>query len=99
MDNKFLDSIGLKYLWKKILQLLDQKLDSVEAADKSILVASRRNISVKISNESSNALQLKDGLYVPKNHKLIFGAHGEFVYDGTQDVTVPVYDGEYNINN
>lgn len=99
MDNKFLDSIGLKHLWQKILQLLNKKLESVEAADQSINVASGREISAKISSESSNALQLKDGLYAPKNHKLTFGANEAFVYDGTKDVTVPVYDGEYNINN
>lgn len=27
------------------------------------------------------------------NHTLTFGANGEFVYDGSEDVTVPVYTG------
>ena len=29
-------------------------------------------------------------------HSLIFGADGEFVFDGSKDVIVPVYTGQYN---
>ena len=31
-------------------------------------------------------------------HKLIFGADGAYQYDGSADVTVPVYTGEYSSN-
>lgn len=98
MDSKFLDSRGLKHLWSKFRSLLDEKIDSIEAADRSINVTSKRRVSVKISSESTNAIQLKDGLYVPKNHTLTFGAHEDFTYDGTEDVKVPVYDGSYEVN-
>ena len=92
MENKWLDSKGLKHLWEKITALISQKIDSVQARDRSIEVRNKREISVKISEESTNAVQLKDGLYVPKNHKLTLG---EVVYDGSKDVSVPVYDGTY----
>jgi len=29
-------------------------------------------------------------------HSLIFGAYGEYVFDGSRDITVPVYGGQYN---
>lgn len=32
-------------------------------------------------------------------HRLTFGAGGEFVFDGSADVTVPVYTGEYTPGN
>ena len=31
-------------------------------------------------------------------HDLIFGADGEFIYNGSKDVTIPVYQGKINID-
>ena len=31
-------------------------------------------------------------------HSLTFGVNGEYVFDGSADVTVPVYDGEYSMS-
>lgn len=95
---RFLDYSGVETLWQKIRNRYDKKLDSVTNHDDSIEVTSDREISVKISSSEGNLLGVKqDGLYSsqPVLHKLTFGAGGEYVYDGTKDVTVPVYDGEY----
>lgn len=102
-SQKFLDYAGTESLWKRFLSRLNKKLESVTNHDDSIEVTSNREISVKVSVSEGNVLQLKTGaekgLYVPSthtaNHKLIFGAGQAFVYDGTQDVVVPVYLGEY----
>ena len=98
---KFLDYSGVETLWKKIRNRYDKKLDSVTNHDDSIEVTSDREISVKVSSSEGNLLDVKqDGLYsgTPVLHKLTFGAGGEFVYDGTKDITVPVYDGSHEIN-
>ena len=105
VEKKFLDSVGLKYLWEKIKKRYDSKLDSVVGKDNSITVQDSRRIGVKISKATGNTLQLKnkqgeEGLYVPTpptNHKLTFGvAEKQYVYDGSKDVTVPVYTGDIN---
>ena len=31
-------------------------------------------------------------------HKLTFGSHGEYQFDGSEDVTVPTYNGDYIID-
>jgi len=98
----FLDANGVKHLWEKIKKLLDSKLDSVEPKDHSIVVSESNHVGVKISDTEENILQLNDehgeeGLYVPappKPHKLIFGANEEYSYDGSEDITIPVYTGE-----
>ena len=66
-------------------------------------------LNPKISQAEGNILQLKtgegeEGLFVPPCappvlHKLRFGADQVYEYDGTQDVTVPVYMGEVDSNN
>ena len=100
-SNKFLDYSGVETLWRKIRERYDKKLDSVTNHDDSIEVTNGREISVKVSSSETNLLQVKpnEGLYVPnKMHKLTFGAGGEFVYDGSEDITVPVYDGGHDIH-
>jgi len=103
VEKRFLDSIGVRQLWERITQRYDSKLDSIEADDSSVSIKNKNRIKVKISKADDNVLQLKhkqgeEGLYVPsspKNHKLTFGvAEKQYVYDGSEDVTVPVYTGD-----
>lgn len=100
MAEKYLDYSGTDLLWRKILKLLNRKLESIENSDESIKVINNNKVAVNISASETNNLSLtKDGLYVPnKMHKLVFGAHQEFVYDGSEDITVPEYDGTHYIN-
>ena len=67
-NKKFLNSSGVGYLWSKIKERYDSKLDSVSATDDSIAVTGTNSIAVKISTEADNALQVKTtgnkGLYV-----------------------------------
>jgi len=96
----FLDYSGTDELWKRIVKLCNKKLEKVENADDSIVVKDNRKVAVRISESEGNLLQLKsgEGLYVkaPVNHKLTFGAEEEYVYDGSEDITVPVYMGQIN---
>ena len=98
MTEKYLDYSGVELLWQKVKQLTDKKLEEVKADDKSISVRDKNKIAVRISKSEDNLLSLKqDGLYSsrPVLAKLTFGAKEEYTYDGTKDVTVPVYDGKY----
>lgn len=102
MAEKYLDYSGTDLLWRKIIKLLNRKQDRFVAKDDSILL-SNNEISVRISASENNLLTLipGEGLYAQapsKMHKLTFGAGGEFVYDGSEDITVPVYDGTHYIN-
>ena len=99
MAEKYLDYSGTDLLWRKIIKLLNKKIDSVTNSDDSIKVSNNREIAVKISQSENNLLQLKpgEGLYVQgtgKMHVLKFGANQVYEYDGSKDVTVPVYMGE-----
>lgn len=91
---KFVSYTSLEHFWKRITQRYDKKLDSVTNKDETIEVSSDREIAVRVSSAKDNNLENKNGLYVPKNHKLTFG---DKVYDGSEDVNVPVYDGSYEI--
>ena len=98
-NSGWLDYSGAEILWKKICRRFDKKIDSVANHDESIKVKDGREISVKISAAEKNKLSLneekgKEGLYVSPSKKLIFGANQEFVYDGTEEVIIPVYMGE-----
>ena len=96
---KYLNDSGVELLWRKINKLLSRKIESVESANDSISITNKNKISVNISSAEDNLLQLVPGkgLYVPtRMHKLTFGAREEFVYDGSKDITVPVYNGEYH---
>lgn len=49
--------------------------------------------------------KIGDGVHLPRdlpfranNGRLIFGNGGVFQYDGSEDVTVPVYTGHYNVD-
>ena len=109
MANKkesYLNYNGTQWLWDRIRKRYDRKLDSVTWGDPSIIVTDKRKISVRISEAVGNALQLnttpgQQGLYVSNvaeavKHKLKFGADQVYEYDGSKDVTVPVYSGEYD---
>ena len=100
MKEKFLDYSGVEQLWLKIKQLTNKKLENVEPNDESITVTDKNKIAVNISKSEDNLLSLKqDGLFSarPVLCKLTFGAKEEYTYDGTKDVTVPVYDGHYEL--
>jgi len=96
--NRYLDYSGTYELWRRIVKLCDKKLESVTPKDDSIVVTDKNKISVKISKAKNNLIKLKagEGLCVDSlmNHKLTFGADQEYVYDGSEDVTVPVYTGK-----
>lgn len=103
MAEKYLNYSGTDLLWKKLIKLLEKKIDNIESFDDSITVTDKNKLSVNISVSEDNLLKLipGEGLFAQapsKMHKLTFGAGGEFVYDGSEDVTVPVYDGTHNIN-
>lgn len=100
MAEKYLDYSGTDLLWRKILKLLNKKIEKVESSDESIKVTGNNKVAVNISASETNNLSLvNDGLYVPnKMHTLTFGAHQEFVYDGSENVIVPEYDGTHYIN-
>lgn len=91
---KFVDQQGLQRFWLRIKERYDKKLDSVTNKNETIEVDSGREISVRISSNKNNVLVVEEGngLLVPKNHKLIFGP---YEYDGSKDITVTIYDGEY----
>lgn len=65
---KFLNSTGVGHLWDKIKERYDNRIANVQAADDSIVVDSEDGVSVQISAEEGNLLQLKTtghkGLYV-----------------------------------
>ena len=91
--NDFTDELKTRY---------DQKLDNVISGDTSISVQDNNQIAVRISPVDGNGVQLKtatgeEGLFVNiaggVTHKLTFGYNGEYIYDGSQDITVPVYSG------
>ena len=100
MAEKYLNYSGTDLLWRKILKLLNKKIESIENSDESIKITDKNKIAVNISASETNNLSLvRDGLYVSnKMHTLTFGAHQQFVYDGSEDVTVPEYDGTHYIN-
>ena len=97
MAGKYLGAEGVQRLWQRIMLRYDGKLDSVTNKDDTIEVTSGRVISVKVSPAENNLLKIDagKGLFVAKMHKLTFGSDKNYVYDGTEDVTVPVYQGEY----
>ena len=100
--SRIADYAGLERFWLRITQRYDKKLDSVTNKNNTVVVTNNNEIAVKIADDDRNNLMVKPGvrggLYVgaPVLHKLTFGSDKQYVYDGTEDVTVPVYDGEYN---
>lgn len=94
---------NVQRFWRNLKRILDRKLESVTNKDNTVLVADKRKIAVKISPAEGNALTVKnipgeEGLFAAKGmqkleHKLTFGADQDYVFDGSQDVTVPVYQG------
>lgn len=47
----------------------------------------------RISTTYATKTELQEASTKPLGHKLIFGAGQTFIYDGSEDVTVPVYTG------
>ena len=102
--NKYFGKRNLKRVWDQFKHLLDRKLESVINYDNSIKVTNKRTISARISSAEGNALKVNNfpgeqGLFVsdkPKSlqHKLTFGADEKYIFDGSEDITVPVYKGD-----
>ena len=69
-------------------------------SDTSLEVDEDGKLDVKVSDKADNILQKivsgDKGLYVPKNKTLTFGSNQAYTYDGTEDVNVPVYQGQIN---
>lgn len=65
---KFLNATGVGHLWEKIRDRYDSKLDNVVAGNDAVSIANNNEISVVVSSESDNRLQIKTtgnkGLYV-----------------------------------
>ena len=99
-DKHYLDYEGTDKLWQKIVQLCNKKLERVQSLDDTITVKDKNKIAVNISSTEDNLLQIETGkgLYVkpPVMHTLTFGAGKEYTYDGSEDITVPVYLGQIN---
>jgi hypothetical protein len=101
-QTKFLDYSGTELLWEKIIKLINKKPDNIESYDDSITVTDGNKIAVKVSEAGNNLLEVVpgEGLYVhpsgQKLHKLTFGSNQDYVYDGSEDVYVPVYNGQVN---
>ena len=92
--NKFVDEKGLARFWERIKQRYDKKLDSVTNYDNTVEVHSDREIAVRVSSHKGNLLKAEqDGMVVEPLHTLSFGP---YEYDGSKDVSVTIYDGEYN---
>ena len=98
-QKRYLDYSGTDELWKRIVKLCNKKIN-VTNADDSIVVTEGNKIAVKISQSENNLLKVKagEGLSVESlvMHRLTFGGSQQFVYDGSRDVTVPVYEGQTN---
>ena len=91
-NKRFLDSVGTGYLWEKIKNRYDSKLDEVTAADDSIVVANDNDIRVNISSEQGNLLELittgsNKGLYVASSSTDRY----EIVRDQTSNDYAAVY--------
>jgi len=99
-ESKEISYEAIESLWEQVCERFDKKLDSVTNQDASIEVVSGRKIKANLSSETGNRLQLKrtgnKGLFVPPICKLRFGADQTYEFDGSKDVTVPVYMGEIN---
>jgi len=67
-NKKFLNSTGVGHLWEKIRERYDSKLDNVTAGNDGVTIANNNQISVQVSTEADNRLQIKTtgnkGLYV-----------------------------------
>lgn len=91
INKKFLDGEGTGYLWQKIRNRYDSKLDSVTNANASVQVTNGREIAVKISSVEGNALSLNnDGLYVSPSGE-------QATYTITKDVEASEYAAVYHL--
>lgn len=103
-NREYFSESGLQRFWRYLKQILDRKIESVSGKDNSINVVDKRKVGVKISPARGNTLKInnfpgEEGLYAESTigrleHKLVFGADREYVFDGTRDITIPVYMGE-----
>lgn len=93
--SKYVSYDKLERFWQRITQRYDKKLDSVTNSDDTVEVLFGREIAVKVSPRKGNLLKVDKGkgLVVDPLHTLTFGSDQNYTYDGTEDVTVPVYQG------
>lgn len=54
-----------------------------------------KRITKKYDKKIEDITNRVEILETKKLHKLTFGSDKNYVYDGSEDVTVPVYNGEY----
>lgn len=96
--SKYVSYDKLERFWQRITQRYDKKLDSVTNSDDTVEVLYGREIAVKVSPKKGNLLKVEKGkgLVVDPLHTLTFGSDQNYTYDGSEDVTVPVYQGSVN---
>ena len=96
--SKYVSYDKLERFWQRITQRYDKKLDSVTNSDDTVEVLYGREIAVKVSPRKGNLLKVEKGkgLVVDPLHTLTFGSDKNYTYNGTEDVTVPVYQGSVN---
>ena len=96
--SKYVSYDKLERFWQRITQRYDKKLDSVTNSDDTVEVLFGREIAVRVSPKKGNLLKVEkgDGLFVAPLHTLTFGSDKNYTYDGSDDVTVPVYQGSVN---
>ena len=93
-NKKFLDGAGTGYLWEKILDRYDSKLDNVVAADDSLVVANNNNVRVQISQAEGNQLEL----ITTGQYKGLYAAAGSADrYEIVRDQTSQDYAATYRL--
>lgn len=101
-SNDFTDEYKQKIEEATIVPLATDSVPGIVQIGLGLSVDGEGVLTPKVSEASDNILTVKtgdgvEGLYVPPRpalHKLTFGAGKVYEYDGSEDVTVPVYTGE-----
>ena len=87
-NKKFLDSTGIRYLWDKIKERYDNKIDNIVAEDSSVEIINNNRVHVKLSDAEGNILQVipEEGLYAT-----VLSDRYEIVQDATSGDYAAVY--------
>lgn len=83
----FLDSSGVGYLWEKIRERYDSKLDRITAADDSVAVTDGNRIGLNVSPRPDNAVEVlstagEEGVYVRPTAVAEGDANGQIKVNG-----------------